>query len=140
MASRFRADKALEFLENVSEDEIQDESDLEDEMSDENDDMLRDVYDTYVHGNGGIRVRREPDTMDSVLHTADDLQAAHKVCLPFVFRGFGFFSTSYRPKIQKAYMPVCGEKCKIFLKMASTGSGKMPMYKTNLDIFLLIVN
>ncbi len=42
MASRFWPDEALNFFENIS----QDDSDLEDEISDGNNDMVNDGYDT----------------------------------------------------------------------------------------------
>ncbi len=42
MASRFGPDEALNFLENIS----QDDSDLEDEISDGNNDMVNDGYDS----------------------------------------------------------------------------------------------
>ena len=42
MVSRFGLEQALEFFENISDDEIQDDSDLEDEISGENNDMVND--------------------------------------------------------------------------------------------------
>ena len=82
LSARFGAHHALELLDSLWDDEIEDGSEFEDEISDRDEDTVtyENVYNTFVHRNGGVRVRQDPAFIDSVLHTAGDLHADERVC------------------------------------------------------------
>ena len=66
MAAPFGPEQALEFLENISEDKIRDDSEFEDKISDENDDMEK-CDDSNCHDTDFYEVSNKATNKESPL-------------------------------------------------------------------------